>query len=237
MGLLFVLLIWAVFGSILASIGAACFGGITAFFTRTIKEGRRRTILIACLFPFLCLGWGACVFVFQAVVNEVFLNRDLGIGDTWHCPLPNGYQIMMIDVTDQGSVYNPKTQQTSVGQQNDAVLGVRTLQISGPYILGGSDSKSFEHAGQDNQSVDAYFMLDTRAGKRVTFDSFEALRAKASELSIRLDLQPIYSVYSKYRFGWFEIVVGILFCGPPIAGIVLFVLHIRRLRRLHRVSL
>lgn len=237
MGLLFVLIIWVIVSSLLALIAAALFGGAAAFFTRGIKKGRRRAIVIACWFPFLCLGWGACVFVFQAVVNEVFLNRDLGMGDTWHCPLPNGYQIMMIDVTDQGCVYNPRTQQTSVSEQDDAVTGVRTLQISGPYILGGSDSKSFDHLGQDSQSVDQYFMLDTQAGKHATFNSYEALRAKASELSIGLELQPIYRVYSKYRFSWFEVLAGILFCVPPIAGTVLFVLHIRRLRRLHRLSL
>ena len=102
------------------------------------------------------------MFVFQAVVNEGLLHRDLGLGDTWHAPLPNGYQIMMIDVTDQGWVYNPKTQPGSaVGEPADAVAGVRNLQVAGRYILGSADSKTFEHLGKDTNQVDTYFLMDT----------------------------------------------------------------------------
>jgi hypothetical protein len=215
MGLIYVLMIWAV---ILASIAAALFGGAAALFTRGIKEGRRRTIVIACLFPFICLGWCACVFLFQAVVNEGFLGRDMVLGtDNWHCPLPNGYMILMFDVKDHGLVYKLNSGLNSVGERGD--------------------SEAFHHMGQDNHSVDRYFLLDTRTRKPVTFDSLEALRARAGELSIRLDLQPISRVYWKYRFTWFDILVGLLFCMAPIGGTVLLVLQIKRLRRSHRLSL
>ncbi len=100
----------AVVGTVFATVGAMLFAGTTTLLTRRVPVGRRRAIFAAAIFPFICLGWGACVFVFQAVVNELLLDRDLGIGDTWHTRVPNGYQIMMIDVTDQGWVYNPKTQ-------------------------------------------------------------------------------------------------------------------------------
>lgn len=232
MGLAFVLIFWAIVGSILAVIGAGVYGGAAAFFTRGVKEGRRKVIVAAALLPFLCLGWGACVFVFQAVVNETLLHRDLGIGDTWHSPLPNGYQIMMIDVTDQGWVYNPKTQpEGTVGEGDDAIGGVRTIQVAGRYILGGTDSKAFDNLGQETKPIDGYFLLDTQAGKHTTFTSFEALRGKAAELNITPNLQPIYSVYSKYRFGWFDVFVGLLLCLPPIAGTVLLILWILHLRR------
>ncbi|HEY6369795.1 MAG TPA: hypothetical protein VIX37_04395 [Candidatus Sulfotelmatobacter sp.] len=53
------------------------------------------------------------------------------MGDTWQAPLPNGYQIMMIDVTDQGWVYNPKTQADGdVSERHDAVAGVRNLEVA-----------------------------------------------------------------------------------------------------------
>ncbi len=238
MGLGLVLLFWAVIGSILAGIGAAVFGGVAAFFTRGVNQGRKRVIIAGGLFPFLCLGWGGCVFVFQAVVNEGLLHRDLGLGDTWHAPLPNGYQIMMIDVTDQGWVYNPKTQPGSaVGERDDAIAGVRTVQIAGQYILGSTDSKAFSHLGQETNTVDGYFLLDTVAGKHSTFSTFDQLRAKATELNIAPNLRPINSVYSDYRFSWFDVFAGSLFCVPPLAGVLFLVVWIRRLRRSQHMSL
>src|SRR5579872_1554952 len=109
---------------------------------------------------------------------------------------PNGYQVMMIDVTDQGWVYNPKTQSDGgVGEQGDAVAGVRSLQVSGRYVLGGTDSKSFEHLGKDTNQVDAYFILDTQLGKETKFQSYDALRRTAVELGIEPNRQPINAVY------------------------------------------
>jgi hypothetical protein len=128
MGIGIVLLFWAILGIVVASIAAATLGCAAAMLTRGVTNGRRKVIIAGSLFPLVCLGWGGAIFVFQAVVNEGLLHRDLGLGDTWHAPLPNGYQIMMIDVTDQGWVYNPKTQPgSSVGEQQDAVAGVRNV--------------------------------------------------------------------------------------------------------------
>src|SRR5579872_2218365 len=137
MGIGFVLLLWAVAGTILAGLGAVILGGATAFFTRRVNKGRRRAVSAAILFPFACLAWAGAVFVVQAIVNESVLHRDPGLGDTWHCPLPNGYMITMIDVTDQGWVYSPKTQgpDGALAEQEDAIAGVRMLQVAGRYIL------------------------------------------------------------------------------------------------------
>jgi hypothetical protein len=232
MGIGFVLLFWAVGGAVVAAIGAAILGCVTALLTRGVANGRRKVIIAASLFPFVCLGWGGIMFVFQAVVNEGLLHRDLGLGDTWHAPLPNGYQIMMIDVTDQGWVYNPKTQPGSgVGEREDAVAGVRDVQVAGRYILGATDSKAFERLGQDTNQVDAYFLLDTQLGKRTQFQNYDALRHSALELGIEPSLQPIDAVYSKFRFSWFDVLAGLLFCLSPIIGTVLLIFWIVQLRR------
>lgn len=124
MGIGIVLVFWAMAGAILAGIGALILRGAAAFLTSGAQRGRRRVILAATLFPVFCLAWAGLVFVFQAVINETVLHRDAGLGDTWRCPFPNGYALMMIDVTDQGWVYNPKTQPgDAVGEQEDAVPG------------------------------------------------------------------------------------------------------------------
>ena len=129
MGLGIVLIFWTVFGLVAAVIGSFIFSAAAGFFTRGIDRDRRTVVIAAGAFPFFCLAWAAALFAFQAVVNEGLLHRDLGLGDTWHCPLPNGYQVMFIDVTDQGTVYNPKTQGSDgvVGDQDDSMSGVRLL--------------------------------------------------------------------------------------------------------------
>jgi hypothetical protein len=232
MGFGFVLLLWTIVGTVVAAIGSATLGCATALFTRGVPSGRRKAILTASLFPLVCLGWGGTVFVFQAVVNEAILDRDLGLGDTWHAPLPNGYQIMMIDVTDQGWVYNPITQPgQTVSQREDALDGVRNLQVAGRYILAAADSKGFDHLGKDTNDVDGYFLLDTQFGKKTQFLTYDELRRKAMELGIELNLQPIYNVYSKFRFSWFDLVAGILFLVPPAIGALTLIVWVVRLRR------
>jgi hypothetical protein len=233
MGLGIVLLFWAVVGTVAALIGATILGSVTAVFTRGVPTtGRRKVIIAAWAFPLLCLGWCGAIFVFQAVVNEELLHRDLGLGDTWDAPLPNGYQIMMIDVTDQGWVYNPKTQPgSSVGEQEDAVGGVRNVQVAGRYILGAADSKSSEHFGKDINQVDTFFLLDTQLGKQTLFQSYDALSQQALRLGIEPSLQPINSVYWKARLSWFDVLAGLLFCVPPVIAALILIGWIARLRR------
>jgi hypothetical protein len=228
MGIGIVLLFWAVVCGTLAGIGMLVLGGSTAYLTRGVAKGRRRAIMAAGLFPFACLGWGALIFLVQWVVNESVFQRDPGLGDTWTCPLPNGYALLMIDVTDEGWIYNPKTQGTNggVGEQEDAVAGVRMVQIAGQYILGGKDTNSFENRNKEMAPVDSYFLLDARTGKRSNFSTYEALREAALQLRIQPNLEPINAVYSRYRFTWFDVLVGILFFGA-----LLLLRWIARLRK------
>jgi hypothetical protein len=94
-----VLLAAAVVGTVLASIGGFILGSATAWFTKGVASRRRRTaILAAVAFPFACLAWGGLVFAFQAIINTTVLHRDVGVGDAWECPLPNGYALLMNDV-------------------------------------------------------------------------------------------------------------------------------------------
>lgn len=232
MGIGIVLLVWAVAGLIVAGVGSLMFGAVATYFTRDVARDRRKAVIAAAAFPFVCLGWAGAVFVFQAFINGEVLHRDPGLGDSWECPLPNGFAIMMIDVTDQGCVYNPKTQAGNggVGEQEDAVFGVRDLQVAGRYILGGADSRSFQHFG-GKVEVDSYFLLDTGTGKRQTFSTFEELRTTAGQKGIQLALQPIADVYSKYRFTYFDVFVGLLLCLPPLLLAWLIVRWIVRLRR------
>lgn len=138
----------------------------------------------------------------------------------------------MIDVTDHGFVYNPKTQtEGAVGEQEDAPYGVRLLQVDGKYILGGLDTKPEEEAGRKNRRVDSYFLLDTTAGRRTAFSDYQSLRAAAEHLGIQLKLEPIEVIYSRYRFTWFDAVTDLLFAAPPLTALILLLLWIRRVRK------
>jgi hypothetical protein len=67
--------------------------------------------------------------VFRAVVNATLLYRDLGLGDSSYFPLPNGYSLLMIDVSDQRTVYNPKTEPGDiVGDQEDATASNQAVR-------------------------------------------------------------------------------------------------------------
>jgi hypothetical protein len=233
MGLGIVLLAWAFIGLILASGAAGSFAGAVAYLTRRAATDRRSLILAAGLFPFVCFAWAGVVFVFQATVNEGVLNRDPGMGDTWHAPLPNGDQIMMIDVTNEGWVYNPKTQGAGggVGEKEDAVPGVKLLQVAGPYVLGGKQDGAIPDFSGDTSHVDSYFLLDTGTGKRTRFATYGELRTAAQKLQIEPKLEPIYAVYSRYRFTWFDVLAGLLFVVPVLVGFARLVLRVKRLRR------
>jgi hypothetical protein len=230
-------MLWAIVGTMAAGLIAIVLGTSTYFATRRVHHTRRTALVLAVIaFPFLGLGWAATIFAFQALVNETILHRDPGIGDSWRCPLPNGYAILMIDQTDQGMVYNPKTQLdddgVGVGEHDqDAVAGVRKLQMAGKTILGGADSKAFGSPSSTKDRIDEYFLLDTRAGTRSDFSDYDSLSAAAASLGIHANLEPIATVYSRYRFTCFEVFAGVLFVSPPILAGTLLTLWIRRLRR------
>jgi hypothetical protein len=225
MGILFVLLFLGMLGLILAGAGTLLTRAFVEWLTRRAntepqKPARDRLIRKATFFPVGCLAWAGLVFIFQGFINATYLHRDIGLGDSFHCPLPNGYSLLMIDVGDQGTVYNPKTQgeDGSVGDRSDAVSGVTKLQISGTNIFGASDSNWFEHFGQ-NASLNHYFLLDTRIGKHADFHDEAALRTEASNLGVTLNLEPVQKVYYRYRYTWFDavavtlLIVPILFAG------------------------
>ena len=228
MGLGFVLVLWLFAGAVLAAIGGAILGWITSLLTRGIGTRREPVIRAGRLLPFACLIWAGLVFFAQAGVNVVLLHRDIGIGDSWYAPLPNRYQIVFVDVTDQGTV----RPEGSYG----GIQGVRLLQVSGPYLFGGMDSHPFEHFSDKMNAIDSYFVLDTRTGKQTSEPDLSTLTSEASKLGVSLHLEPIYSVYSRYRFTWFDVLVGCMLVLPPIAALVALGVWIMRLLRNPRLT-
>lgn len=228
-------LLWLLTGTVVATIGAFILAYATRHLTKDAIGPRKRAIVIAFVFPFFCLVWTGAVFAFQAYVNESFLDRDAGIGDTWHCPLPNGYAITMIDVPDYGWVENERLYPHRGAHVDDEgnIPGVRLLQISGDYILGAADSnwssRVTDRKGDSNVSF--YFLIDTRAGHRSDFSTQDDLRAAASKAGLSVDMKSINSVYMKYRYTWFDLLAVILEIVPILIFAVLLGQLILKLRR------
>jgi hypothetical protein len=166
----------------------------------------------------------------------MFLHRDVGIGDGFDCPLPNGYALSFIDTTDAGTVYNPKGRPVWSGVREDAVNDVTTMQLAGPYIFGGVDSHRLEHWEQNLITADSWFLLNTKTGERTDFKSLEGLEESARRTNTKLSLVPIGDLYSKYRFTWFDALAGALLVLPPLAAFAFLTRWTLRLRRTREAS-
>ena len=131
-------------------------------------------------------------------MNEVFLERDLGIGDGIHCPLPNGYRLDMIDVTDYATLI-PKTAGLPT------VDGVRTLQVGDRFFLGQNGP---------------FFAIDIQRGAREDFRTLGELRTAAHAFGAVVNLEPVDAVYRRYRFTWFDLLALLVSLVPPLASAV-----------------
>jgi hypothetical protein len=109
------------------------------------------------------------------------------------------------------------------------VAGVGTVQVAERYIFGAADSHLSDF-GKPTQ-VDSWFVLDTNTGKRKNFKNSEDLTRAASQLGVQLNLEDIEAVYSRYRFTWFEVLVGLLLFIPLAAYFVMPARWILRLRK------
>ena len=227
------LLFYAVVLTIAACVGAAVFGAMSYGLTRGAQSGRKMAVVASVIFPFACVGFAAVWFVVYAIINSAVFDRDPGLGDSWSTPLPNGYALSMIDTTDQGTVYNPKTQSGdgSIASRNDAVFGVRQLQVSKGLIFGARDTGYFDRIGQDSKVVDTYFELDTNKQTHSEFKTLLELKQQAANEGVQLKLREFASVFGDYRTTWFDYVAGAVLLSVPITGFALLIFFIRRVRR------
>lgn len=233
MGIAVVLIVYAVALSFAACIGSLALGGTTYLLIRHSGPRRKIAIIASVLFPFICVAYAGGWFISYAVINYTIFHRDPGLGDSWETPLPNGYALMMIDVTDQGIVYNPKTQPYGDGvvSRDDAVFGVRQLQVSKNLIFGASDSGYFGQIGKDSNNVDTWFELNTAKKTHTEFKSLDELRRRAASEGVVLQLRPFASVFGDYRYTWFDYLAGVLLLLLPAVGFFLLARWVWRLRR------
>jgi hypothetical protein len=158
-------------------------------------------------------------------VNVTLLHRDPGLGDGWDCPLPDGYALSFTDVMDQATLYKLKDHPSfmDVPSVNGVFSGVRSLQLAGDNLLGASDSQWVTHYTEGNNSVDRYFVINTKTDALSVWTTRDGLGRWSTEHHVRLQLEPVHAVYSRYRRTWFDWFALLLLVLPPIAAFALLV--------------
>jgi hypothetical protein len=230
MGIGMVLIFYAVFLSVLAVISACLLMAATRWYLRDVPAGRKKAIVYAALFPFACVFFAGVWFVAYAVTNAVVFHHDPIIGDGWFTDIGNGYAIEMIDVTDHGIVY-PRARSNDGINGPNAIQGVRRLQISGTQMFGTCDTKVFQNFGNGIQGEDEFFSLNTKNLEIKHFSDMTALGAAAQQLGVPLKLEPIASVYDKFRWGWFDALAAFTLFALPTFGFWWLVQYVREIKR------
>src|SRR6187402_884504 len=236
MGIAVVLFFYAAVLSVAATFCALGLTTISAWLIKLGAPRRKRTLVIVALFPFLCVGYAGACFSTYAIINYKFFHRDPGLGDSWETPLPNGYALMMVDTTDQGTIYNPRTQggYGVVTSSADSEFGVRQMQVANHLIFGARDTDYFNHIGQESTVVDTYFDLNTRTNTKVEYKSLAELKGAAKVAGVPLDLHSFESVFGQYRSTWFDLVAIITLLALPAFSFILLVrwVWLQRSRRI-----
>jgi hypothetical protein len=229
-------LLFGVTALLLSGLVGIIFGGLTATVVKGVSWQRRLAVSAASALPFTCLA----LIVIPFVLWRVVLARESFPGS---CQLPNGYSLMMTDSAHPAWVYNPKNVSTSgsVDWQKDGVDNVRTLQVSSHYILGGRDSRGFDHAEKRVEgAVDSYFILDSETGELTATSSLEQLQAQASNLGIHLRLESAYTIYSRYgplRLARIPTFIMLLISAALVGFLTRWIVQLRRLRSIQSASL
>jgi hypothetical protein len=235
MGPLFVLLLWTMVAGVLSVVGGLCLTGLVAFLTRGVGLGRRRALWIAGALPAAGFAYlFGCVVVFS--IWSIARGRDMGWGDSWDTPILGDYHLMMIDVTDQGTVYNRADPSVYGGGsvdwrpgQQDVISGVRRLEVRPPFLFGAANPETFMGVPEKSPKT-VFFVLDTRSGTRTDEPTLAVLEADAKRSGGPLKLEPVDVVYGRNRYGKGDLIPVVLFAVPFLIALFILARALFRLR-------
>jgi hypothetical protein len=222
MGIAFVLLVWLVFGVVTAAVTNLLLVGCTALATR--KRGPRKALLLfSAAIPVGAITWLFTVGVCLGILNELVFDRDFGLGNGFHCRLPNGYRLYMIDVMDYATLSQP---------DKPSALNVRELQLEDGFVLGVSQEWDFLHTPVGTPNPPRYFLIDIQRGVMFQFDMVVELEQAAVGKGISmLKLEQVGEVYFRYRRSWGDLAAALVAGAPPLIALALLIGWILRVRR------
>ena len=163
MGIIF-LVIWLVIFAVIAAILGVI--GVAVVYPFLSKNARRRKMLLTFLTPIIGIASYVGSSVIAMIIISELLNVDLGFGDSWKAPLPNGYQLISVDMPDNGSIYKDDDHRT------EGIDGVQQIEVIGDSVIGLSSNK--------------YFLLDTKIHKVTYYPSVFELQKSVRKSNIAL---------------------------------------------------
>lgn len=135
------------------------------------KPKRKRKILLAFLTPGLAIGIWVVVSIVTMLISSEVYNVDIGIGDTWSAPLPNGYEIYSIDTPEIGQI-EKITNEDGITTFTETVSASQ-LQIIGDTVIG-------------RYQKGEYFLLDTRTDSITFHATIELLQSELNGNKVEL---------------------------------------------------
>lgn len=163
MGIIF-LVIWLVIFAVIAAILGVI--GVAVVYPFLSKNARRRKMLLTFLTPIIGIASYVGSSVIAMIIISELLNVDIGFGDSWKAPLPNGYQLISVDMPDNGSIYKDDDHRT------EGIDGVQQIEVIGDSVIGLSSNK--------------YFLLDTKIHKVTYYPSVFELQKSVRKSNIAL---------------------------------------------------
>jgi hypothetical protein len=212
-----------VIAGVLSVIGGVALVGIVAIALRKVNAGKKRALVVAGLLPTFGFAYlFVCILVFS--IWSSMRGRDWGWGDTWDTPIVDDYHLMMIDVMDNGTIYNradPSVYRdgsvAGSSRRRDVIFGVRRLEVRSPYLIGtASPDTSMEYPVRSPEKL--FFILDTRNGSRTDEPSLAALQQAVEKSSGPLRLESVEAVYGRLRYDSLDLVPVIVLGVPPVAA-------------------
>ncbi len=165
MGMLFVLILWAIALIILSLI----LGLITLPFSYFLcKRQRKRKMILSFLTPGVFIGIYAVSSFVCMIIIAIILGSDIGIGDSWSIPLKNGYELTSVDTPEYANI-NSRNDPL----KENLIDGITHIQVVGNSVIG-------------KEADGNYFIFNLQNGDKEDNLSYQNLTIKMKSRPITL---------------------------------------------------
>ena len=165
MGMLFVLIFWAIVFVVLSLI----LGLITLPFSYFLcKRQRKRKMVLSFLTPGVFIGIYAVSSFVCMIIIAIILGSDIGIGDGWCIPLKNGYELTSVDTPEYANI-NSRNDPL----KENLIDEITHIQVVGDSVIG-------------KEADGNYFIFNLQNGDKEDNLSYQNLTIKMKSRSITL---------------------------------------------------
>lgn len=165
MGMLFVLILWAIVLIVLSLI----LGLITLPFSYFLcKRQRKRKMVLSFLTPGIFIGIYAVSSFVCMIIIAIILGSDIGIGDSWSIPLKNGYELTSVDTPEYANIDSRNDP-----LKENLIDGITHIQVVGDSVIG-------------KEADGNYFIFNLKNGDKEDNLSYQNLTIKMKSRPITL---------------------------------------------------